>query len=294
MPPISRKIAIFIALLIIMIGAKPLTAAEIVAQSHSGLPVIILKADDLVNYRVSNRAGQKENWVRLVDYLKSTGVLKVNIGAVGSEFRGASDVADAFRKDVKGSLLDSGVVEIFNHSDCFCQDAFSSSASYNKQYLNLDTAQIAVKSALGFTPIAFGSAGNRKTSDTVEVMNNHPEMKVWFYGAASLKGVTLDKTKVLNLERMPNTSIDSIASPAVFVKNFEALKSKPYVVFQGHPGNWSNTQFTMFKKSFDALLAKYPNVKSMKVSEYYSYSKEGKIIASHSPLPPSNIYAVTD
>ena len=41
-------------------------------------------------------------------------------------------------------------------------------------YDTLDRAQKAIINTLGVTPVAFGSGGNKKSADTIKVMNHTP------------------------------------------------------------------------------------------------------------------------
>lgn len=247
---------------------------EIVPKNHNGLPVIILKMDDLINYKYPKSTKDEARWDRFVSYIQAKG-LKVNIGAIGSYFETASDVDRAFVRDVQRDILATEVVELFNHSFCYCPDSFGEASNYQQQYEVLDQAQAAVKNALGITMVGFGSGANKKTADTVRVMNNHPDMKVWLFGRDDYADVALNKSKVLNLtRRWRYDNLDEIESVDSFLAGFENIKASPFMVYQGHAGKWSRGQFSMFKQSINALLDKYPGIKFMTISEYYQYLLE--------------------
>ncbi len=268
-----------------------LNAAEIVPKNYNNLPVIILKVDDLKNYKLDVLTQQEVAWDRFISFVKAN-KMKANAGALGDQFDTYNAVDVEFYEDLKRDFLGSGVMELFNHSFCFCPEAFDSGSSYSSQYSVLNNTQAAVKKAIGVTMIGFGSGGNRKTSDTVKVMNSHPDMKVWFFGRPEMNGIELDTSKVLNLSReYLYSDIDDITSTSVFLSNFEKVKGNPFMVYQGHPGKWNNTQLNNFKSAMSALLAKYPKLKFMTISEYYNYVTGGSAapVVASPPNPPSNI-----
>lgn len=272
LPTVSPSIPSMMFAFFAMCLSSWVSGAEIVPKNYNNLPVVILKIDDLKNYKIAKLAQQEAAWDRFVSYIQSKGI-KANLGAIGSNFESSNATAIAFYKDLKNDILSSGVVELFNHSMCYCPEAFDSSSNYEQQYSVLDEAQSVIRKSMGITMVGFGSGGNKRTVDTLRVMNNHPDMKIWFFGRDEISGVKLDSSKVLNLSRaFPYADIDNIESVSVFLSNFENVKTRPFMVYQGHAGKWNETKFNMFKKAMDALLNKYPKLKFMTISEYYKYS----------------------
>jgi hypothetical protein len=291
MPAARAKTLITMLLFSAICASTSVSKAAIIPKPYNNLPVIILKIDDLRNYKVAKFAEQEAAWDRFLGYIKAKG-LKANLGAIGEYFEASGSVATAFHKDLKNDILATGVVELFNHSMCYCPDAFDSSSDYSQQYAVLDKAQSVTRNALGVTMVGFGSGGNKKSADTIRVLNNHPNMKVWFFGRDELNGIKLDKNKVLNLSReLQYSNIDKIESVSVFLSNFEDVKNKPFMVYQGHAGKWNDSQFNMFERAMNALLEKYPGLKFMTISEYYKYSSgNGQVSEPIRPLTtPSDL-----
>lgn len=257
-------------------------ASQILPKQYNDLPVVILKIDDLKYYAKGSAA--EESWDRFLGYIRSKN-LKANVGAIGQHFEKNTDSSRWFYEDVKNAFLKDSSIEIFNHSYCYCPETFTEASPYNVQYDTLDRAQKAIVKGLGVTPIGFGSGGNTKSADTITVMNQHPQMKVWFFGDDNV-----DTSKVINLPRTwPLSNIDRIESTSKFLESFEQFKDRTNVVLQGHAGKWSSDQFNNFVKAIDALLARYPKVKFMTVSEYYRYSSGEKTadIIGGVEVPPS-------
>lgn len=275
---LSVALALFMAAMV----AIRVQAAEITPRQYNNLPVVILKIDDLKYYAQGSDAEQ--SWDRFLNYIRSKN-LKANIGAIGQHFDKNTDSYSWFHEDVKTDFLKDSSIEIFNHSYCYCPDTFTEISPYSVQYDTLDRAQKAIISTLGVTPVAFGSGGNTKSADTIKVMNQHPQMKVWFFGDDNV-----DKSKVINLPRTwPLSNIDTIESTGVFLENFEKFRDRPSIVLQGHAGKWTVGQFSNFSNAIDALLKRYPKIKFMTVSEYYQYSggQVGADIVESAAVPPS-------
>lgn len=275
---LSVALALFMAAMV----AIRVQAAEITPMQYNNLPVVILKIDDLKYYAQGSEAEQ--SWDRFLHYIRSKN-LKANIGAIGKHFDNNTDSSRWFHEDVKTDFLKDSSVEIFNHSYCYCPDTFTDISPYSVQYDTLDRAQKAIINTLGVTPVAFGSGANKKSADTIKVMNQHPQMKVWFFGDDNV-----DKSKVINLPRTwPLSNIDTIESTAVFLQNFDKFTDRPSIVLQGHAGKWTIGQFNNFSNAIDALLKKYPKIKFMTVSEYYQYSggQVGANIIGNASVPPS-------
>lgn len=270
---------------VLLIMTAGYAAGDQSSPNASGLPIIILKADDLTNYKSSGKSEQESNWKQFVRYLADTKSLTANIGAVGDQFQSDGTTSKAFYDDVRQNIVIPGVIEIFNHANCFCPESFSNNVDTQTQYANVNAAQNIISSALGVRPTVFGAPGNRKSKGTVEMMNRHPDMKVWFYGIDEVEGISLNRDKVINLERVANTSLDSISSAQSIIETVERNQSKGYLVFQGHPGNWSDSQFALFKSAFDALLRKYPAIKSMTASQYAAQAQQGQ----NSPIPVTDV-----
>lgn len=254
-------------------------AKKIVPRQYNGLPVVLLKIDDLKFYNQNDSVDQA--WTRFLTFLREK-TIKANIGAIGENFVNDTEAYRWFYSDAKAKFVNNSNVEIFNHSNCYCPAIFSD-GTYEEQFDTLNIAQKAIVSKLGVIPIAFGSGGNQLNQYTGNVMNKHPDMRVWFFGNDSV-----DNTKILNLARTAGlTNIDAIESTSAFIENFERYLSYTHVVLQGHAGKWGTGQFNAFADAIKLLISKYPGVKFMTASEYYQYSG-GSLIGGNNTTAPAS------
>lgn len=144
------------------------------ARDHSG-KIAIIKADD-----VHNKTGK---WQRFFAVSREKGV-KVSAGIICDSLEGDKWDYAHWLKD----LQSSGWVEFWNHG--WDHKRWETSGSkkmyefsgtgYDHQKNHFGDSQDIIKRVLGSAPIAFGAPFNAIDSNTVKVMNESPEMRLFF------------------------------------------------------------------------------------------------------------------
>lgn len=214
-------------------------------------PKIVFKFDDLA----PKNGTVHERWVKVAEWAKNKGII-VTMGIIAA---GMEKDCPGFTQWVKDRHAE-GRIEFWNHGWDHAQwknaegkdvREFSGSG-YEHQKKHLENAQQVAKEKLGFAFASFGAGFNDTDDDTVRVLAEDPDTKVWIYGTAKkLPGKTA-------LERCYDVTIESptfIPNYADFLEGYAHNRGAEYFVLQGHPMQWNQERWDQCNKIVDFLLA---------------------------------------
>lgn len=229
------------------LGALTLSAS---AQSPTPgqPPMVILKLDDLTK--------PSPAFQQVTDYLKEKNI-KCAIGIICKSLDSGNQ---AYYDWIKG-LNQSGLVEFWNHGWDHAhwqengQDMYEFTAPYAQQKEHFEHAQQIAKDKLGLTLIAFNAGYGKTTDDTLKVLSENPDTKVYLFGdptkAAATPNMLILDRPAANLE-VPTF----VPNPVKFQHDFEKLRgTRDIFVIQGHPDMWKGDGFENFKKIVEYLAA---------------------------------------
>lgn len=226
-------------------------------------PLIVLKTDDLrpINGTVHPL------WQKLVASLAARKI-KASIGMNTDKL---AEATPAFLEWVK-DLQASGAIEFWFHGwdhamhevDGVKYNEFNR-RSYDEQKKRFADSQRLARELLGFPFVTFGPPGGASNGlfddNTVRVMAEEPDMKVWLYPQPLDKsGEELAKQgKVTILDRVWAVNLEAKVGQPDFQKFLEGYAKYPeraYFVLQGHPMSWGSAEkFEEFEKIVEFLIA---------------------------------------
>jgi peptidoglycan/xylan/chitin deacetylase (PgdA/CDA1 family) len=238
------------------------TPAPVVLPGRSKPPLIVLKTDDLrpINGKVHPL------WDKLVGYLDSKNI-KASIGILMDK---TGEATPAYFDWVKQKHA-GGNIEFWFHGwdhathevDGVKYNEFNK-RSYEEQKKRFDDAQKLAKESFGFPFVTFGPPGGTSNGtfdeNTVKVMADEPDMKVWLYPqpldnkvkdlAAGGKVTILDRVWAVNLEsKVGNPDFQK------FLEGYAKNPGREYFVLQGHPMSWGSAEkYAEFTKIIDFLI----------------------------------------
>jgi Uncharacterized protein conserved in bacteria (DUF2334) len=203
--------------------------------------LVILKADDLTYYESSDLS---PNWYRFIDFINTQKI------AAGIGIKGYSLVAgNSSYYALVTSLQRSGYFEIWNHGYTHLLNGTNESGeeydefyntSYEYQKNHLLITQNLAKAKLDITLHTFGAPGNAIDTNTLRVIDENSDIKVWLNGDEHSQKVVLKEGGCF------------IEYPIFFpsYQNFLADydPNKVYYLFQFHPNEWNDQGFEEYKK----------------------------------------------
>ncbi|MFT5124984.1 MAG: peptidoglycan/xylan/chitin deacetylase (PgdA/CDA1 family) [Candidatus Omnitrophota bacterium] len=209
--------------------------------------IAIIKADDVWN--------RTPKWDRFFEISQEKGV-KVSAGVICNSLAGNNQSYEDWLRE----LHDSGWVEFWNHgwdhkrwtTDEDVKFSEFGGTGYAHQKKHFDDAQAIMKHVFGKAPIAFGSPYNACDADTLKVMNEDPDLRLFFcYGRVGLKDKVLARMHL----RGEN---DGTGEP-----NFKKFKAayrqeneRSFSALQFHPNSFSDEHFVEYAKILDFLIAR--------------------------------------
>lgn len=223
------------------------TAAEDepLAALAGGIPrlPIVLKLDDL-----NTGGGNVPNtWRRATNFTTARNI-KASVGLVAKSL----EVGNASYLSYITGLRNAGLTEFWFHGYDHATNEFNG-PSYTVQKAKFVDCQALAYDKLGFRFEGFGAPGNVFDSNTVQVMSEDSDMKVWLYGdpAQSAGKTVLTRVGDVNIEQPT-----FVPNPEKFVSGYMANYSgRDYFVIQGHPYNWSDARWYEFVRLIDWLQA---------------------------------------
>lgn len=245
----TARLAFFAALAALTLLAEP------AARSPQ---VVILKMDDLTANGANREKGEAVSW-RLRKFVETVRRLDVDasLGLIGNSLEADNPIYTAWIK----ALHDEGRIEIWNHG--YSHKEFPAEngkrraefygISVEEQRENFAKTQRLAKEKLGIELKAFGSPFNLGDENTEKMLEESPEVTVWFFGPAKPKHSTkLILERRVNLEN-PTMSPNSAKLIEDYTRYGHTL---PYIVLQGHPNGWNDEKLAEFEKAVTFLKEK--------------------------------------
>ena len=205
---------------------------------------VILKADDFGGIYFK----PDYPWRKFIDVITANGA-KTSLGVIGKNMVNASDD----HIDQLKHLHNKGVIEFYNHSFNH-MEYFPGSNSHLKEFSgtlpayqvkSLTDCQQIIKTKFGYTMPCFGAPQNSMDDNSLNLLNEHPEIKYIYAYQASLsfpmvaKLITKKKLILLNgygiLENKTETGYVNFTH---FKKRFYEVKNFETATFQMHPSPW--------------------------------------------------------
>lgn len=216
-------------------------------------PQIILKLDDL---KPTKNGKVHPNWLRVADYAKARNI-KVSFGIIASGME-TPDSGEFFQwvKDRNAE----GAIEFWNHGwdhgdradpatgkkiQEFCGETYE----YQKKHMT-DSNNLA-REKLGFPFVSFGAPFNAVDSNTVRVLTEDPDIKVWMYGDAKNPAGKV----ILARDNIGIEYPTLLPSYSNFLENYAHNRGSGLHTMQGHPGGWGEDRWGQFVKIVDFLIA---------------------------------------
>lgn len=239
------------------------------AVKQGDAPFVILKLDDLT--------WRSPAWKQTVAFLEEKNI-KYSVGIICEKaLEGDRQPFYAWVKEHNAT----GLVEFWNHGYTHKEWKDENGnkvrefagASYEEQKQHFERSQALAQEKLGLTFRTFGAPFNKTDENTLRVLNENPDVKVFLYGTADQAKELSD---VMVIERTPM----NIEYP-LFIPNPDQMK-KDYAklapttecfVIQGHPNSWDkDDRFERFKELVNALIEQ--GVTFTTPYEYYLYCQQ--------------------
>jgi peptidoglycan/xylan/chitin deacetylase (PgdA/CDA1 family) len=241
--------------------------ARVMAAGKLGVPVVILKLDDVTRNGAHGNAPVSPRWQRCVRFLEKERI-KASFGIIGSSLEKGVPAYFDWIKD----LDRRGIIEFWNHCYSDGPDQLKGKSAGEQKDLLQKTQKLS-REKLGITLRAFGPHWGPTNEATEEALAGIPEITIWFYGPKQPKGKQVILERTVNLEQ------------PTFVPNFEKVKAGyaryghklPYLAMQGHPNEWTDERWANFVKVVQFL--KEQGCPFMTASEYVK-SVGGKVPAA--------------
>lgn len=210
---------------------------------------IILKMDDV---RANSNNTYNSNWQRFADTVRA---YNINAG-MGIILRDLNSGSQAF-KDSLVSWHASEHFEIWHHGWQHTRGDYPpdnnnagefSGPPYEHQKKLFEDGMDLAKQELGITLRSFGAPYNQTDATFAQVISESPDMKVWMYCTDPAYGE-------MCLLRGSNNKLESSTGVVSFDSFLTAYESNtnPYLVLQGHPGQWTTESFEQFELVIDYL-----------------------------------------
>jgi peptidoglycan/xylan/chitin deacetylase (PgdA/CDA1 family) len=243
-------------------GEPVQTPPPVAIPARAKPPLIVIKTDDLrpVNGVVHPL------WKRLTDFLASKNIRN----SIGMNMDKLGEATPAYVDWVKQKQA-AGDIEFWFHGwdhamhevDGVKYNEFNK-RSYEEQKKRFDDSQKLAREMFGFPFVTFGPPGGASNGtfdeNTIRVMAEEPDMKVWLYPQPlDKKGQELQAAgKVTILDRVWAVNLESKVGQPDFQKFLEGYARNPdreYFVLQGHPMSWGSAEkFSEFTKIIEFLI----------------------------------------
>lgn len=212
--------------------------------------IALLKLDDLVQVGTHSKATVSSRWQKTIQWLQDENI-KASIGLLGESLAG--DYPEYFNW-IKNKY-NTGLFEFWNHGyyiNYVSPDGLQKNNAFVNSLLTEQTdmisqAQALAKSKLGITITAFGPHYSNIDGSTYTAIEKNPDIKmVWFF-----KPTNNQTTPLFVFERKMDLEVPIFQpNPQSVQEKYNSIgKNLAYIALQGHPNQWSDTQFENFKKS---------------------------------------------
>ena len=233
---------------------------------------VILKFDDL--RATTSKTGVHWKFQRLADYLAER-KMKAGFGVIANSLETAGDATIAWIKE--RAIENGGLFEFWHHgydhgmgfdlNGTRCIAEFSG-PPYEYQSEHFAKACTLLREKTGLTFRTFGSAGNATDANGLRVLEEHPEVKVWFFADPKVTTTKCVLKRVLNLEH----AVGRVSCDTFLTKYRWQRGKNEYLALQAHPGMWSDESYAEFQKIVDLLAA--DKWEFTTAYEYYQYARD--------------------
>lgn len=215
----------------------PAYAADTASQK------VILKLDDM-----SHRGGKvPDSWERTYEYLSEQNVA-FSVGIIGQSLGGETPL---YFERLKAWAA-GGLVEFWNHG--YDHKQWESNGqrirefqgtSYAHQFAHIMQTQDLAQANLGLTLVSFGAGFNSIDENTVQALQDCPDLKVWLFGSTQNPGGkhVLKRNYKINLEHKTG-QLDF----EQFMQAYHSQERGELLVLQGHPMLWDAGEFATFQQ----------------------------------------------
>jgi peptidoglycan/xylan/chitin deacetylase (PgdA/CDA1 family) len=227
---------------------------DVAANPYRGKtpPRIVLKLDDL---GPAKNGKIPANWLRVADYAKAHKI-KVSMGIISS---GMAAEAPEFFQWVKDRNAE-GSIEFWNHGwdhgsrqdgvgGRIIQEFNGETYDYQKKHMT-DANQLA-REKLGFAFVSFGAPFNATDANTIKVLTEDTDIKVWIYGDVKNPAGKVVLTRDTIAIEYPTM----LPSYADFLEAYAHNRGGGLHIMQGHAGAWGDDRWEQFVKIVDFLIA---------------------------------------
>jgi len=225
---------------------------EIAANPYRNKPAprIVIKLDDF-----GPRNGTVHpKWIKVAQYAKDKNI-PVNFGIVA---KGLEENAPAFFQWTK-EHHDSGDIEFWNHGYDHAEGPNAqgkkvqefNGTGFDHQKTHMTDANRLAREKLGFPFVSFGAPFNATDEDTVKVLEETPDIRVWMYGNRNHPAgkTVLDRCYAVTIE-----SPTFIPNYADFLEGYAHNRGAEYFVMQGHPTHWNDDRWDQFTRIVEFLI----------------------------------------
>jgi hypothetical protein len=220
--------------------------------------VIILKLDDL-RADPSNRA----RFQRVADIIGKKKI-KASFGIIAIGY--LDDGTKQSLYDWTKQLAARGDIEFWHHGLDHTRDPDGGWAEFANRDLayqteHLKTPEDLLKDKCGITLRSFGAPFNANDTTTVEAMKAVPDIRVWMFPD------TAAAPQLLLTNRVDMETATGVLDAPYFIGNYDQASSARYMVLQGHPPFWDDSEMASFEQIVTFLLDR--GVTFMTPYEYY-------------------------
>jgi len=215
----------------------------------SAAPQVIIKADDL-RYVASSTVDAR--WQRFADLIEqrhlraAIGIITESLEASGPDYHEWIRVRH-----------ERGAIEFWHHGHGHSRDPATSPAwweyrnsGYAAQKESFERGMTLAREKLGIIFRTFGAPYNQTDADTVRVLEENPDLRVWLYPSSTAGSTKLALARIGALNIEPATGVID-AEP--FIANYPAHAGEPVLVLQCHPGQWDEASHAEFIRILDYL-----------------------------------------
>jgi peptidoglycan/xylan/chitin deacetylase (PgdA/CDA1 family) len=236
------------------------TSDTIEVSSYKQL--VFLKADDI---RYHSYWGLRPEWITFVNYITEKNI-KANIGLIGNSLDESGDAYNVFISKMK-QIVDNENIEIWNHGYTHALSDTNDEGEiyhefwntpYEEQKEHLIKTQTLAKDLLGITLNGFGAPGNNNDENTVQALDEIPELKYWFYGIP-------DSNKLVFPRRIRIETCTGVPDYIYFVNS--SYLNDDILILEIHPANWKDENWNEFNRTIDLLISQ--DATFMKVYDYW-------------------------
>jgi peptidoglycan/xylan/chitin deacetylase (PgdA/CDA1 family) len=193
-------------------------------------------------------------WLKVADFARERGI-KVTFGIIGKRMEEDCPQFVAWTREQHAA----GRIEFWHHGwdhgerkegDRRIQEFSGEPYEYQKEHLA--RTQALAREKLGFPFTVFGAPFNATDENTLKVLAEDPDLKVWLYGK---RGARVDGVAVLERSAVGIESPTMIPNYGDFLEGYAHNRGADYFVMQGHPAAWNDERWDQFVKIIDFLIA---------------------------------------